>query len=280
MKKVSVISPANIGLIKYWGFHDETLYIPNNDNIAVTMSNCLTTTTVKVSEEYGEDSIAFASQDGECMLTDKSTMKSKKAYELVEYVRKRAGSSLKAKIVSHNTFPSDAGIAASASSFSALTLGLLHAYELNDVLGDAQEISRIARRSGSASAARSIMGGFVKLKAGGDDQHSFAVQIADEHHWDIVDVVAVVDDGKKILSTSEGHMRAKTNPYFHTRLEEMQPRIQRVRQAIVEKNIQLLGEAIEQEALSMHAITMTSQPPALYFQPGTIALIKNIMRWR
>lgn len=280
MKKITTISPANIGLIKYWGFHDDELYIPNNNNISVTMGNCVTTTTVEVSDNIEKDEISFASQENDFELTDKSTLKSKKAYELIEYVRSLSGSKLKAKVMSHNNFPSDAGIAASASSFSALTVALLHAFGCEEVLNDLEEVSRIARRSGSASSARSIMGGFVELIAGSNDKESYAFQLADENHWKIVDVVAVVDDRKKNVSTTEGHLRSKNNPYYKTRIEEMQDRINRVRTGILEKNITLLGEAIEQEALSMHAITMTSTPPALYWEPATIALMKDIIKWR
>ena len=53
-----------------------------------------------------------------------------------------------------------------------------------------------------------------------------------------------------------------------------------VRDAILNKDFQELSKYSEMDAINMHAIMMTSTPPAYYFAPGTIDLIKKITKWR
>jgi diphosphomevalonate decarboxylase len=96
----------------------------------------------------------------------------------------------------------------------------------------------------------------------------------------LVDIVAIVDPEKKKISSSQGHEIADTSPYFETRIKEMQVRIQTVRQAILDKNIRKLGPEIERESTSMHSIMMTSTPPAYYWAPGSIRIMKDVMEWR
>jgi diphosphomevalonate decarboxylase len=112
------------------------------------------------------------------------------------------------------------------------------------------------------------------------NQTALASQIAPETHWDLVDLVVVVDAGPKTVTSSQGHLLAETSPYYHARLKEIQPRIDQVRQAIVDKNLQVLGPLLEAESTSMHLIMMTSQPPIYYWQPGSIEIMQRIRQWR
>ncbi|HEX7975537.1 MAG TPA: hypothetical protein VF498_14100, partial [Anaerolineales bacterium] len=60
-----------------------------------------------------------------------------------------------------------------------------------------------------------------------------------------------------------------------------------VRRAILERDFETLGLAVEREAVSMHAIAMTSRLPkrawlsgVYYWQPATLALIQAVQHWR
>lgn len=280
MQKVTVQSPANIAFIKYWGQTKHNLYIPMNDNISMTLSNCLTVTTVHASSDFKEDIIKIQQSDNTFLQLTKDTEKNKNAYEQIKRVRKLAQSSEKVLVKTKNMFPMDAGIASSASGFSALTGALLLAFGQKKLFDDKKEFSKIARLSGSASAARSVFGGFVELHSGKSHDDAFSQQIADEKSWDLVDIIAVVSTGKKKVSTSIGHAAADSSPYFHARLVEMPQRIKETRQAIIDRNIEKLGSAIEADAISMHAVMMTSNPPLYYWEPGTIAVIKSLINWR
>lgn len=278
--KVTVVSPANIAFIKYWGQADHQIFLPRNNNISMTMSGCHTTTTVEVSDKIKKDQIQIQFYGQEYKPLGRKKIKEKNIYDQLKRIRQLANSQLKAKVKTTNNFPSDAGIASSASGFSALTSALILAYGLKDKFIDKQELSRQVRLCGSGSAVRSVYGGFVEMLAGPDHNSSYAVQIADSQHWDLVDIVAIVDPEKKKISSSLGHKLADTSPYFETRIKEMQTRISQCRQAILDKDLKTLGQAIEADSISMHAVMMTSHPPAFYWGPGSIRIIQDVIKWR
>lgn len=278
MKPITVQAPANIAFIKYWGNNEDNL--PLNNSISMTLSRCQTTTTVKLAEELAEDVVELQGNDGTYRKLSQETIKEKKAYEHINRIRMIAGVTTKLHVKSTNSFPTDAGIASSASGFSALTAGVLLAYGLREIFEDKLQLSKLVRLSGSGSAARSVYGGYVELLAHMNHDNSYAVQLADEHHWDIADVIAIIKTKSKETPTSEGHRSAVTSPYFETRLNEMQQRIIATRDAIRERDIEKLGRAIEADTISMHAIMMTSVPPLFYWESGTIEIIKHVREWR
>ncbi len=277
MSKVTVQAPANIAFIKYWGNTDDNL--PLNNSISMTLDNCLTTTTVAFTDE-SYDTIEIQNQHGTYEELKRTSIKGSKAYEQIKRIRELAGSEKRVMVKSVNSFPANAGIASSASGFCALTAALLLVYGLKNQFEDKKELSKLVRMSGSGSAARSVMGGFVEL-IGGDAHHvSYAVQLADEKHWGLCDVIAIISSDSKKTPSSEGHRSAHSSPYFETRLHEMTKRIESTRKAIERKNIEKLGESIEQDTISMHAVMMTSNPPLYYWEPGTLDVIKHIISWR
>lgn len=280
MQKVTVQSPANIAFIKYWGQTKHNLFIPMNDNISMTLSSCLTTTTIERSPDIQIDTIQLKNAEGTFETLSQDSAKGKKAYEQIERIRNMSGSSDKVTVKSINSFPSDAGIASSASGFSALTGALLLAYDKKDIFDNKKEFSKEVRLCGSASAARSVYGGFVELHKGSSHDEAYAEQLADEHHWDLVDIIAIVNSSKKKMSSSEGHATADSSPYFKTRLQEMQPRIEKTRKAILQKNIKALGPCIEEDTISMHTVMMTSVPPAYYWEAGTMAVMHDVEHLR
>jgi len=277
--KVTAVSPANIAFIKYWGRADNKLFIPRNNNISMTMSGCKTVTTVELGD-YGRDliEVKFFGKDYEKL--ERKTIKQENLYDQVERIRDMSKDKRYVRIKSENNFPADAGIASSASSFSALTAALLVVYGLKEKFFDKKELSKEIRLCGSSSAVRSVYGGFVEMIAGKGHEDTFAKQIADEKYWDLVDIVAVLDPEKKLFSSSDGHLLADTSPYFETRIVEMQDRIKRCREAILEKNIHKLGPIIEEDTISMHMIMMTSRPPLFYWSHGTVRIIQDLYKWR
>ena len=245
----------------------------------MTLDACQTMTTIElVKEDY--DLIEIADEKGEFQELTRTSIKGLKAYEQVERIRELAETTDHVRVKSINSFPSSAGIASSASGFCALTSALLLVFGLQAQFDDKKELSKLVRLSGSGSAARSVMSGFVEL-IGGDAHHaSYSVQIADEKYWDLVDVIAIIDSGRKKTPSSEGHRTANTSPYFETRLIEMQDRIKYTRRALMEKKFEKLGKAIEEDTVSMHAVMMTSKPPLYYWTPGTVEVMNNVMKWR
>lgn len=280
--KITVQSPANIAFIKYWGRYDHQLFLPRNNSISMTMSGCMTTTTAELDSKLTEDliEVKFFDQPYQKLIRRTEEIKQENIFAQIDRIRKIAGSNVKVHIKSENNFPADAGIASSASSFSALTAALLLVFGLHDKFEDKIEFSKQVRMCGSGSAIRSVMGGFVEMLSGKTHDDSYAVQIADQNHWQLTDIVAIVNPEKKKISSSQGHLAAQTSPYLETRIQEMQPRIKQCREAILQKDFSKLGQCIEQDSISMHIVMMTQNPPAFYWGPGSISIIKEVMRWR
>lgn len=266
--KATAIAPSNIAFIKYWGRVDDALRIPTNDSISMNLSTLTTTTTVEFSGRYNKDEVTIdGGIDGRRYV---------KVVEHIDRFRKIAKSDLKAKVVSVNSFPSSTGLSSSASGFAALTLGLSSVFELD--LSEKQ-LSQYARL-GSGSACRSIPPGFVQWFAGDSDETSFAKSLYPPSYWDIVDVIVIVNTQKKHVPTSDAQKYAMQNPFFKTRLVHIAEKIKLCKQVLKNKDFKKFGELIEQEALELHAMMMTSVPSLVYLSPETLEIMQLVRRWR
>jgi diphosphomevalonate decarboxylase len=275
MSKTTFDAPANIAFIKYWGAKDLDRALPLNTSISMTLENCATRCTAEILEPGHADEVWISEPDGGFRNPPQEFESRVRAH--LDRMRKWAGRQETFRIATRNSFPSAAGLASSASGFAALTLATAGALGKDKV--PVNELSRLARASGSGSASRSVLGGFVEWPAG-DTEESHAVEIAEPEHWDLRDVIAVVEIGAKTVSSLEGHRRAHTSPYLGKRLEVLPERIERVRRAIAERDLALLGPAIEEEAVDLHLIAMSSHPPIFYWSPGTIGVLRAVRELR
>ncbi len=268
MKKTA-IAPTNIAFTKYWGKKDEILRLPENGSISMCLSNLLTTTTVEFSPNLRKDEIFINGggvEEGEA----------ERVIKHLDRVRRMAGIDQKAKVSSSNNFPSGTGLSSSASGFAALSLAASNAASLH--LSE-KELSILARQ-GSGSACRSIPSGFVEWLDGDTSETSYATQIFPADYWDIADVVAIVSEGKKEVSTSIGQQSAKSSPFMAVRQAHMKEKNELVKKLIEEKNFKEFGELIEAEALELHSIMLTQRPALIYWTPGTLKIMKLIPHWR
>jgi len=269
--KATIRAGSNIAFIKYWGVDDATINLPQNNSISMTLADAHTTTTIEwlSARDLARDDIVL----------DGVHLDERKAARLVrhlERIRSLAGIEYRARVVSQNNFPMASGIASSASGFAALTTAACHALGLD---WDATRLSALARR-GSGSASRSLFGGFVEWERGCDDASSVARQLHPADHWDLYDVVAVVSGAEKAVSSEQGHGLAASSPLNRGRVAGLDQALTEVRTALAERDLHRLGPVIEQDALAMHAVMMTSIPSLLYWQPGTLEIIHAIRHWR
>lgn len=276
--KATAISPANIAFIKYWGRKEGTEdkdIIPSNNSISMNIDNCRTTTTVEFSSDQKEDEvwIKFFGKDFQRVTGSQF----ERVIAHVNRFRQLNNCNLKIKVVSENSFPSDAGIAASASGFSALTMALAGVFKMKLGL---KELSILTRIAGSGSACRSVIDGFVEWHGGVNNETSYSKQLFPPDWWNLADLVVVVKDEKKEFSSLQGHALAHTSPFFNHRLKLLKKRIPLVRQAIRKRNLLALGELIEKEAVEMHLIAMSSKPPIFYWNEGTLEIIHFLRKIR
>lgn len=273
--KVSAIANANIALIKYWGKRDKILMLSNNNSISMTIKGFSAHTTVEFDKKYEEDVL---------ILNEKEFRRGSEEYEYVglflNVVRQRAITDLKAKIKSNNNFPTAAGLASSAAGFSALAVAVNEALSLGL---DKKGLTMLARR-GSGSATRSIYGGFVEWKRGEkeDGSDSYAEQIAEPEYWPEFRMVICVTSKKEKKSKSRAGMAqtVKTSPFYKAWLETVNYDIETVKEGILNRDIISVGKTAEENCLKMHATMITTKPPIIYWNAGTMDLIHSIMDWR
>lgn len=275
MRTATAVAPANIAFVKYWGVADAALTLPLNESVSMNLDRCLTTTTVHFDPRLNADELLITLYGAAERPATGSFLA--RVVAQLDRVRALAGVETRAHVRSQNNFPADAGIASSAAGFAALTTAAVAALDLR--LAE-RELSRLTRQSGSGSACRSIPAGFTYWRDNGTDVGSYAVSVAPPEHWALADVVAVVDTEAKRVGSADNHRRAHTSPYLPARLAELPPRIRQTLQAIKERDLAALGQICEADALSLHVIAMTAQPPTLYWQPGTLAVMQALARWR
>lgn len=267
--KATAVAGSNIALIKYWGNRDDALRLPHNNSISLTLDKASTTTTVQFTDALNTDEITINSRMVVGPARDRVTRH-------LDHLRQRFGCKLAARVASENNFPMASGIASSASAFAALTVAAAGALGHSPAPADLSALARL----GSGSASRSILGGYVEWLAADKHEGSYAVQIAGPDHWQIIDVIAVLSSGEKRVKSTEGHQTAHTSPLYPGRLAHVETQIPRLREAILRRDFTTLGQIAELDALSMHAVMMTSQPSLFYWAPATLTLIEATRTWR
>jgi diphosphomevalonate decarboxylase len=255
----------NIAFIKYWGNRDAALRIPSNGSISMNLDGLFTRTTVSYQPSLALDELVINGHE----VAGKGLLR---VSAILDEVRRKAGFRSKAEVISENNFPSGAGIASSASAFAALAVAATRAAGLE---WSERELSVLARH-GSGSACRSIPGGFVEWFPGEDDEGSFAISIAPPDHWDLADCVAILT----ATGSTEGHALAPTSPLQAARVADARRRLDLCREAVLERNFEVLAGVVEQDSDLMHAVMMTSQPALFYWEPATLAVMQAVRAWR
>jgi diphosphomevalonate decarboxylase len=273
--KASYSAPSNIAFVKYWGARDLERAIPNHASISMTLDRCRSLCTVEALDEPGDDEVWLVTEQGERL--DPGESFKARVFAHLDRLRRHFGVQVRFVVGTRNTFPSAAGIASSASGFAALTCTVVAALGRE---ADAAELSLLARRSGSGSAARSVMGGYVEWPLGESDEQCYAFEIAPAEHWPLCDVVAIVQSGPKTVSSLDGHLAAASSPHYALRVELVGERLEIVRQAIRDRDLGRMGPVLEEEFIEMHCIAMSSRPAVFYWSPATLAVLARLRELR
>lgn len=261
---------TNIALVKYWGKADTDLIIPQTDSLSLTLDQFYTDTTVTFDPTLTDDQVTVNQKRLTPVAATKVT-------HILDLVRQRAGLQTFARVDSLNHVPTAAGLASSASAFAALAAAASRAAGLNL---DRRALSRLARR-GSGSATRSVFGGFVQWHAGHDDATSYAQPIQEHVDWPIAMVALILDPHHKKVSSRQG-MQASvtTSPFYAAWREVVAHDLVAIQPAIAAHDFTTTGEIIESNAMRMHALTLSAQPPYSYFNGDTLAAMQTVQTLR
>jgi diphosphomevalonate decarboxylase len=188
---------------------------------------------------------------------------------------------------SANSFPHSTGIASSASAFGALALVLCDLFKQHtgrDISDHWLQTASNFARLGSGSACRSL---FPNWAQWGQDESGFgsnlyATEIQEIHpnFIGMKDAILVVDDQPKKVSSTAGHALMNEHPYAEARFAQANKRVVDLRQILKSGDLDAFIKLTESEALTLHAMMMTSGDYYLLMKPNTIAVIEKIFDFR
>ncbi|HPF92895.1 MAG TPA: hypothetical protein PLV65_03105 [Tenuifilaceae bacterium] len=283
--KVSWESPSNIALVKYWGkFGDQQ---PENPSLSFTLKHSKTITNIDYQQLNGDQlNIEFYFE---------GKRNEKFEQKISRYIEKISAympfvTQLQLKIDSANTFPHSAGIASSASSFSALALclcsierNLFGTLISNDEFY--QKASFLARL-GSGSACRSTYGKLAlwgKTNSAISSSNEVAIPVDNgisPVFKSYYDAILIIDSGQKELSSTGGHALMKTHPFAQTRYNQARENLKSILAHIQSGNEAGFAQVVENEAMSLHALMMSSVPSVMLLKPNTLVAIERLKEFR
>ena len=280
LNNLVVQAPSNIAFIKYWGKFG--VQYPINPSLSMTLSECRTITEFKYHWEADSFSHTETLFEGE---------QSKAFHErLTKYFKSLIPSfpelnKLAISISSKNTFPHSAGIASSASAYGAIGYGLskILSEKSSKNIEDLKLASQLARL-GSGSAARSIEGPYVRwgVDSRGEGSNDYAQIIKNIHpsFEELCDAILLVDTGEKAVSSSSGHALMDNHIYKDVRVKQANKNFDEIVEAMIEGDFLRFGEILENEALSLHALMMSSYPSYLLLKPNSLNIIEKVRQFR
>ncbi|WP_121666494.1 diphosphomevalonate/mevalonate 3,5-bisphosphate decarboxylase family protein [Mesonia aquimarina] len=279
-------SPSNIALVKYWGKYNKQL--PKNTSLSFTLNNCLTTTTLEFEKKAAKNTTFSVEVFLDKERTEAFEPKIITFFERIEQYLPFL-KNYHFKIFTHNSFPHSSGIASSASGMSALALCLLTMEKEVDKKMTEDFFYKKASflaRLGSGSAARSIQGPLVlwgKHDAIKSSSNLFGTLCTTEIHKvfkTYQDTILLVDKGEKKVSSSVGHNLMHNHPFAIQRFEQAQDNIEKLIAILESGNLEDFIELVESEALTLHAMMMTSHPYFVLMKPNTLAIIHKVWDFR
>lgn len=272
-------SPSNIALVKYWGKMPDAIQMPANPSISFTLSECYTETNVKT--RAGKGLQVTVNGKHQPSFEPKILQFFDRVNGFLPWLKDQ-----NIQINTRNTFPHSSGIASSASGFSALSLCLTDIHlgmgnTVDDRVAFASELSRL----GSGSACRSVVSPLgvwgTHADFPGSNDH-FAVAFDNMHSvfLNFHDVILLVHKGSKSVSSTTGHGLIHDHPFAPARFEQAVGNMTKLRRILEQGQLEAFIELVELEALTLHALMMSSSTPYVLMMPETVAVIHEIRRFR
>ena len=277
-------SPSNIALVKYWGKYGEQL--PMNASVSFTLKNCHTKTSLSFKKKNSEgfDFEVFLDGKREVLFEPKI----QKFFERIE-VYLPFLKDYKFKIETSNSFPHSSGIASSASGMSALALCLMDMeQQMQPEITDDYFVEKASflARLGSGSACRSVEGPLIVWGEHPEIDGSsnlFGTKYTLEVHQNFnnyQDTILLVDKGEKQVSSTLGHDLMLDHPFAEQRFCQAKSNLSKLLPIFKNGDIAEFIKIVESEALSLHAMMMTSMPYFILMKPNTLEIINRIWNFR
>ena len=257
-------APANIALCKYWGKRNAELNLPVTSSLSISLGQLGTETLISLNEK--QDIIFLNGQE----LNHDTVF-----YQRIkEYLNLFRPENIFFKVDTKNNIPTAAGLASSASGFAALVSAL---DQLFNMQLDKKELSILARL-GSGSASRSLYDGFVEWHAGTrkDGMDSYAEPISNTWPELRIGVLTITEKQKPKSSREAMAQTVQTSFFYRVWPDRVKQDMAAIKEAIISRNFQLLGQTSESNALAMHATMIETLPAIFYWLPETIHIFHRV----
>jgi diphosphomevalonate decarboxylase len=267
----AALAHSNIAFSKYWGKRPYEGNYPATPSLSLTLDALTTRTKVVFESSLSADRFLLGGkeQSGAPLLRVRA---------LLDRLRAATRTHDFAEVVSNSDFPTASGLASSASGFAALALAAVRALGLD---WDVARVSDLARAS-SASAARSVYGGFVELAAGpleATTQALSARPVAPPSYVDWRLVIAVAGEGEKLVGSTSGMEETRrASPYYASWLALAPGLHEGLLEALSARDLERFGSLAEESAFAMHASAMAAK--IVYFSGVTLEVLRAVRELR
>ena len=278
-------APSNIALVKYWG--KKSNQIPANPSLSFTLDHCKTITSLAYSKKENIGGFSF-----DLLFEGASKEDFKpKILTFFERIEKYCPflSHYHFTIDTKNTFPHSSGIASSASGMAALALNVMSLEkEMNPEMSDDYFYKKASflARLGSGSACRSISGKVVVWGNHSEIKGSsnlYGVGFPTKVHEvfnNFQDTILLVDKGEKQVSSTLGHDLMNNHPFAEQRFDQAHLHLSHIKTILETGDFDGFIKIVESEALTLHAMMMTSMPYFILMKPNTLEIINKIWKFR
>jgi diphosphomevalonate decarboxylase len=262
VREAVAVAHPNVALSKYWGKREGAANVPAVPSLSVTLGGLTTRTRLRWDAGLREHAFVL---DG----TARTRAEAPRVFAFLDDAARALGAGACADVESRNDFPTASGLASSASGFAALALAAVRASGSD---WDAARVADLARR-GSASAARSVFGGFVELDG------TTVTQLAPADHMPLVVLVCVTTEEPKAIGSTEGmRLTLERSPYAGAWLEAA-PRLHaELRAAVLARDFAHAGALAEASALAMHASAIAAG--VVYWSGATLEALAAVRALR
>ncbi len=258
-------APSNIALIKYMG-KIGTGNVSSNASLSYTLNHLKTFVEIQTHNSVQDiwEPLALAGQPTP-PISQKGQERFLKHFSLLKEKLNLKGSFT---VRSNNNFPSDCGLASSASSFAALTLTAYQvAKEQNPQIDLTLTALADLSRQGSGSSCRSLFSPWSIWDVRG-------ARDVDLPYKDLIHQVVVISDQIKAVSSSEAHKKISTSLLASERTGRAERRLQDLLLAIKNEDWKKSYELIWADFWDMHALFETSAPPFGYMSAGSLKVLR------
>jgi diphosphomevalonate decarboxylase len=278
-------APSNIALIKYWGKDSSKKQIPVNSSLSFTLSHLKSETKVTaLGRFFPENEKNVLRMKHQISLAGESEI-SEKMNAFLNSILSPYANEIALKIESANNFPIACGIASSASGYAALCKSIANLLQLEKHFSpeDLQYWLYEWSRLGSGSATRSACLNPDALFVSWEKDNEETVTLNVPYHAEMENLghmVFVLDDNPKSISSSEGHKYAHTSPIQSIRVAGIETKLNSLKKALLDFDFKTIAKISEDDALFMHSVMQTGNPPVCYLNENTSQLISEFIQLR